>query len=518
MAKEYDVSAGKKRKKKKLKGKSGKTDLSQLAKEVRKRTLKQLAFEGMRDYAMEANLERAVPDLLDGLKPVHRRTLFQASRENSRSDPIGVKTARLIGAVTGRLHPHGESSVLGACETLWHQPTSPLSGKGNWGSLLDSAAAARYTHCTLSNYGWSFFDPDYIHKEVTPFVPNYDDTDMEPVSLPAMLPNVLLNGGSGIGVGLTTNIPTFTPESLIPLVVRLFKKEKLTIEDFEKALKFAHRWGGHMVKSKKNKTNFRQLMKYSDASIEFEADIDVDRNAKSITVRDWAPGANILTFVEKVRMLKQTADVYNTNGLEYVIEMRRDYNFNQFDHYVEQVQKLTRTRQSFNITVTHRTVKEVDGVYEYDTALLMCSVPELIMLWCKERLELEKRSLHFRVTRLQEQIDYSKLLIYTADKIKLIVPYFDKKDVRKLIMKKLKLTEAQVDTLMQLRLQQLTRLDQDVLKDKLKKQIKEMKQLVKWQKAPRKKIAGDLDAMMPLLKEDRVIRAKKTTEKLTLAA
>lgn len=516
--KEFDVTSSEKvrKKKKGKKGKGDKTDLSTLAAKIARRTLREIAYDGMKEYAMEVNLERSVPDLLDGLKPVQRRIAYMAHVENSRGDNIGIKTARLMGAVMGRLHPHAEASD--AAETMMHQATPLLTGDGNWGSLIDNAAAARYTHCTLSNYGWSFFDPNYIHKSVTAFVPNYDDTYEEPVCLPALLPNVLFNGTDiGVGVGVTTKIPMFTPESVIPLVVRLFKREKLTEDDFFKGLKFAHKWGGHMVPHKKNKEQLRQLLRSHSGSIEFESDLIVDRDKKRITVKDWAPGVDIIKWREKVLELKQTADVYNVQGLEYVVESRKDYNLNQFDEFVEKVQKLTRTRQAYKVMVTHRTVTEKDGVIDYENKLLACSIPECLMLWCKERLDLELRSLKYRVVKLQKEIDYSKLLIYAADKVDIIVPCLRKPNTKELLMKKLKLSEEQVDQILQLRLQQLTRLDQDALKDKLAKQKKEMKQLEKWQKAPRKKIATDIENMLPLIDKDRKTTRNRKEEKLELA-
>ena len=206
-----------------------------------------LAVFGTREmgiYAEEVNLSRAVPDLIDGLKPVQRRIMWAASLLGKDF----VKTARLVGDIIGRYHPHGDASVAGAITTIVQSNVPVISGKGNWGSLIDPAAAMRYTNCRLSNYGWSFFDPDYINKSVSSFVPNYDDTTVEPVSLPSLMPNVLLNGGDGIGVGTTTMLPTFTPESVAAVMTRLLSGEKLVALDFAKTLKYANRYGGKLVK------------------------------------------------------------------------------------------------------------------------------------------------------------------------------------------------------------------------------------------------------------------------------
>ncbi|HHN9420339.1 TPA: DNA gyrase subunit A, partial [Escherichia coli] len=237
-------------------------------------SLRDFSTRSMKTYGVTVNLDRSVPDLFDGLKPVHRRILWGASHHEKRF----IKSARVVGDVVGRYHPHGDIAAYDALVTLVNQSTPTMLGSGNWGSMVDGAAAARYTETKLSAYGHSFLNPDYIHKEVTTFVPNYDDSDIEPVTLPAMLPNVLLNGGEGIGVGITTSLPTFTPESVVAILQRMLKGEDLTPRDFAKTLKYSHKYGGQLVKSKENQKGWLSMFETSKGKVQFESMMNIDRD------------------------------------------------------------------------------------------------------------------------------------------------------------------------------------------------------------------------------------------------
>lgn len=477
-------------------------------------TMKHLVPQGLGDfgdinmgiYAEEVNLNRAVPDLIDGLKPVQRRIMWAASHLGKDF----IKTARLSGEVIGKYHPHGNASVDAAIVTIIQSNVPTISGKGNWGSLLDPAAASRYTNCTLSNYGWTFFRRFYIAKEVTSFVPNYDDSTIEPVSLPALLPNVLLNGGEGIGVRTTTCLPTFTAESVVAVMTRILKGEQLTPMDYAKTMKFSNVWGGKLVNSKENKQAWLALFTGSQSSVQFESNLIVDRDNKAIEIEDWPPGLNPRKFVEKVRGFKETDQVYNHKGaLGFRIEMRKDHNYNQFDAFVEKIQKATQVRRAFKINVTHRKSQINDGVVSFETKYLSLSVPELMTAWLRERLQVEKRSLQYRIKLQQEEIDYSKLLIYAASKLDIIFAALRAPDSKKYLVSKMKITEKQADQILELKVRQLSKLDQDKMKIQLAEQEKHLKQLNDWFAKPRAKIIADTQEVMDAIEKDRKFEEAK---------
>lgn len=472
-------------------------------------------MKALKLYADEVNLDRATPDLNDGLKPVMRRIAWAAS-----FSPKGqyVKTARVVGDVMGRFHPHGDSSISGACTTMVQACTPLMHGEGNWGNILAPAAAMRYTNIRLSHFGRTGFDPDYANKEVTSFVPNYDDKETEPVTIPFPLPVILFNGGEGIGYGAACNIPSFSPESVVDVLKRLLAGEKLQAADFAKAMKPEHRWGGEFVNTKENRTAWMQMFTSNKASVQYQSPLVVDELKKTIIISEWPSGLNPEKFVEWARSLPETQEVYTSKGSsEFTIVMKRGYNSVQFDAYLKKIQVKTRVKSSYNINVTSRRAVIVDGVVDYEVALLSLSVPKLVIAWLRSRLETESKALDYRIRKQDAAIAYSKLMIYAASKIDIIVKIVktSAKPAEDL-SSKLRITLDQANQILELKLRQLTRLDQDALKAKLKEQEKFLGQLNAWRKAPKKKVAADIDLAMEAIKADREYEHKARTQKLSL--
>lgn len=444
-------------------------------------------------YGTEVNLERAVPDIYDGLKPVQRRVLWGAYHQ-----PRGVfvKSARIVGDVIGKYHPHSDVGTYGAMVTMQQSPEPYVLGKGNWGTLVDPPAAHRYTNATLTEYGYSFFDKDYINKEVTDYVPNYDDKDIEPVTLPAQLPNVLINGATGIGWGITTNTPSFTRESVISALLSMLKGKKVSVKELAKTLKPKFKYGGRLVDSPANKENWLKLMSNNSAKIDYEAELTIDEAKKSIIVDNWPPGLHPVKFIDKVRALQGTKSAYNSKGtLTFTIECDRKYNLNQFKEYVNKVQKLTRTSETYKINVTRRTAKVDDGVVSYDNEFLSLSVGKLLVEWLKMRIALEKRSLEFRIRKLKERIAYSELLLYATSIRQVIFKSLEQKDSAAYMVKHSKLDLDQAKQILELKVRQLSRLDSLQIKEQMKQQKQELKQLQRWLKKPRNKVYEDLEKL-----------------------
>ncbi len=475
---------------------------------VRNQSLADFGSHAMGIYADEVNLGRAVPDLIDGLKPVQRRIMWAQSRLGKEF----VKTARVVGEVIGRYHPHGDVSVANAIVTMVQGTTPAILGTGGWGNLIDPASAMRYTNCALSEYGWTFFHSDYINKEVTSFVPNYDGTTVEPVSLPSLLPNVLMTGAEGIGVGTTTMLPTFTPESLATMVIRLLKGEKnLTAKDFADTLKIQTRWGGHLVKSKENRQAWMGMFEGDRASVQFESTLDVDRDHKAIAIDDWPPGINPIKFVEKVRGFDGVKKVYNDKGATgFRIEADRGINYAQFDKLVDKVQRATQVRRAFRVNVTHRQSSIDDGVVNFKTEYLSLSVPKLLVTWLRERLALETRSLEFRIRKQQAAIAYSNLLIFASKNLDIIFKGLRQADSKAYLVKHLKRTPDEVEQILELKVRQLSSLDQDAIKKKLKEQEALLSQLNTWLKKPRLKVIEDTESVLKAIVSDRKFEASKS--------
>ena len=196
------------------------------------------------DYAMSVIASRALPDVRDGLKPVQRRVLYSMVELNNGPDKPHRKSARIVGDTMGKYHPHGDSSIYGALVNMaqsWSMRYMLVDGHGNFGSVDgDEAAAMRYTEARLSKISMEMLAD--IYKDTVDFVPNFDDTEKEPVVLPSRFPNLLVNGGTGIAVGMATNIPPHNLREVISAVIKIIDNQveedrKTSIEEILQIIK-----------------------------------------------------------------------------------------------------------------------------------------------------------------------------------------------------------------------------------------------------------------------------------------
>ncbi len=455
----------------------------------------------MTEYAGKTNCDRAVPDFRDGFKPVHRRILYGAYSSPGRR--LKAKSAKLVGVVLGNFHPHGDTSAYGALVTLVDDNTPTFTGIGGWSDQVSGAAAMRYTECLLSPYGHSFFHPAYIAKEVTDFVPNYDRTTVEPLVLPAVLPNLLFNGAQGIGVGLSTNIPAFTPASVLGVMVDLLKGVKLTPNDFAKRLKFYEQWGGWVDTSKKEvREQIRNLMHNTSGAVDVSSVIEQDRAKKQVKILHFAHGINILPTVDK---LKQWDVVASVAGVEpapvtYLVQFKTSINYNEYDKAVERLTKMLTARQAYNITVTERLPLSKEGDVplgvsrdDYQVAFHKLTIPQLMVKWLQWRIKLEASALAFRIKVSRARIAFLKLMILAYDNLDVIMAALRKDDPKAHIMKGLKITDVQAEAILERKVRQLSKLNRQDLKNKLLAEQENLKSLKLKAENPRKEVLNFLE-------------------------
>jgi DNA gyrase/topoisomerase IV subunit A len=463
----------------------------------------------MKLYGEEVNTDRAVVDYRDGLKPVARRLIWSAYAI-ARVRP--VKAARIVGDTMGRYHPHGDLALYGALVTQVNAEVHTFNGDGNWGTLIDPPAAMRYPEAALSEYGRSFLHPHY--RPVMDMVSNYDKREKEPLCLPSLFPNVLMNSTIGIGVGTSAAIPSFTPPSLLKVMVRLLDGEKLTASDYAKSLEFFDPWGAKAVKSKANAASIKAFITSSKGSVTWTAPLKVDREKKRITMEAFAPNTRIETIpakapkkpkpglIDRIRMLPERPDVFSVNGgLGYVIQAKRTLNYPEFDKMVSTVERMLTKPVKYEINVTERNPSP--GPEEYKTAFFSLSVEKLIHKWLVYRIQLEKKSLVERVRVQKEHIDYTKLLIYAADKLDVIFKGLRTSDPDSFLVKHLRITPEQAKQILALRVRQLSKLDQDQLKLKLVELQKLLKDLERRTRSPKKEVRDFLDRCSSLFKLER---------------
>lgn len=449
-----------------------------------------IASQSMLRYGIEVNEGRSIPALQDGLKPVNRRILWAAAKTAKSK----TKTARLSGEVIGALHPHGDASVNSAITTLVNSPAPVLEGIGNWGTLVDSAAASRYTNVVLSRYGEQFLAKNYL--AVTPMTPNYDNREKEPIYLPALLPNILINDNMGIGLGVATRLPSFTPTSLLQVLIRMIDKENITAQDYAKTLKFFEPWGGTPVKSKQNTAAMVKLMEESGTTIEWESPLEVDREAKRMHISKFAPQLNLENFVQACNKLPGVDKVYSGAGLSFTVQVKRSVNFVEFDAIVLKVAKLARTKQKFSIYVSDR-VPTTEGKYEVKFHSL--SVPDLLLKWLKFRINLEKDSLGYQISQTEKEIRYLELLVHACNHLDIIFAALRKADPAAHISKGLKITPEDAKQILELRVRQLSKLDHDNLKSKLAEVKQKLASLSKKLKRPSQSVRAYFEACLACL-------------------
>lgn len=479
--------------------------------QINQESITEFGIAAMTRYATAVNLDRAIPELFDGLKPVQRRVAWAATRLGKNP----YKSAKLVGYVLGNFHPHGDGSVYSTMQTMVNSNISLLIGIGNWGSILDEAAAYRYTNCCLSQVGWSCFDPDYM--PVANMVPNFDDKDQEPVVIPVQLPFVLLNGGDGIGVGVTCKLPTFTLDSVKDVLIKLFSGEKMNHQKIANILKPEFHYGGHFSNTTENKKQWLQLMQTGRASIQYYAKLEVDEKKKEIEISEWPGTLNPEKFIQKVKTYSEVQRAYNSKGAQtFKIEVKRALSADAFAEFVKKIQKLATVNVSYRVNVTHREAKTEDGITTFDTKFLSLGISELILKWCKLRIELENKSLAYRIQKQQKAIDYSKLLIFACNNLDVIFKSLRDKDSEAYLVAHLGITKEQAKLILDLKVRQLSKLDQDALKATLKEQQAFMTQLKTWQKNPKPKIKEDILKAVALAAKDKIEINKQSESSYSL--
>ncbi|MBQ4558338.1 MAG: DNA gyrase subunit A [Clostridia bacterium] len=430
-------------------------------------------------YAMAVNVSRAIPDVRDGLKPVHRRILYTMGGElNLFNDKPFKKCARIVGDVMGKYHPHGDSAIYDALVRLAQDFTinAPLvEGHGNFGSVDgDSAAAMRYTEARLSKISNEMLST--IDKETVDFYPNFDDTLQQPVVLPARFPNLLVNGSDGIAVGMATNIPPHNLGEVIDGVVALIENSELDIEELMKyipAPDFPTR--GYILGMKGIKDAYRtgKGTFYIRARAEIEEYNNGTRSRIIIT--------EIPYQVNKAKLIMQIADMVKSKriegisdikeesdreGMRIVIEIKRDANAQVV---LNSLYKQTQLQISFGIIM----LALVNG------APKVCNLLEIVKHFLDFQKDIVIRETKFDLEKAEQKEHILAGLVIAQANIDEVIRQIkiseDKQDAIERLTKLFELSEKQAQAILDMRLQKLTGLEVE----KLKTDLQEVQELIK---------------------------------------
>ena len=425
------------------------------------------------DYAMSVIVSRALPDVRDGLKPVHRRVLFGMNEMGVRSNSSYKKSARIVGDVMGKYHPHGDSSVYDTMVRMaqeWSLRYLLVDGQGNFGSVDgDSPAAMRYTEARMKKISEDILSD--IDKETVDFQLNFDDTIMEPTVLPTRVPNLLINGASGIAVGMATNMAPHNLSEVIDGTISYIENSKIDIEELIQIIKapdFAT--GGTIYGYDGVREAF--LTGKGRVILRGKAIIENVKERECIIVSE------IPYMVNKADMIRKTADLINDgkiegistirdesdrNGMRIVYVLKRDAIPNIV---LNKLYKFTQLQSSFSIN----NVALVNGRPE------LLNLKQLIHHFVDHRHEVVVRRINFELKKAEQRAHILEGLIIASDNIDNVIDLIKKSsnadEARQKLEKKYKLSEIQAKAIIEMRLRQLTGLEQEKLREEYDELLK----------------------------------------------
>lgn len=442
------------------------------------RHIDEIANDNYYEYGLHTIEDRAIYCDIDGLKPVTRRSLWAAHKLGLRHNSPYVKSARVVGETMGIYHPHGDTSIYGAIVTAANAPIKMFDGDGNWGTMTDPPAAQRYTNVRLSKYSdLVFFDKFYL--PVADMVENYDGTTVEPLVLPSLMPNALLNGNFGIAPGVRTQTPTIVLNSLVRTIVKTFKSGGKCTPELCMDLEFTTEEGGVLRRVKETKAELKQFFKTGKGKFTFDSVYKLDgHNMRFIAYAPFANVETVLTKVENIKGVVSTRDDSNKKDIRpaYVITLQKSLKGAALDAVIKKVKEAFSSNVSFNVQVTKRFIdpNRSDG----GKKLTPSNIPNMINDWIAYRIDLEKRACTYWIGKRKKEIEYLDLMRLAVKNRRFIIQALDKKfddeQLAKYIAKGLKITVEQANLILDLKIRQLKALEDQVLVDKIKKLEKEI--------------------------------------------
>ena len=416
------------------------------------------------DYSMSVIVARALPDVRDGFKPVHRRILYgMLGIGNTSSNPY-KKCARVVGEVLGKYHPHGDSSVYGALVRMgqnWNMRYMLVDGQGNFGSVDgDSAAAMRYTECRLSKMGEHIMDD--LEKDTVDMTPNFDDTLLEPSVMPTKIPNLLVNGGNGIAVGMATNIPTHNLGEVIDGCCAYIDNPDIDVDglmEYIKAPDFptgAYIYGLTGVKQAYETGRGRIMMR---AKSEIESGDSHDKIVITeipygVNKADLVAGIADLVKEGKITGISNVNDESGRQGMRIVVDVKRDANANVI---LNKLYKMTAMQSSFSVNC----IALVKGRPR------LLTLKECVKYFVEHRHDVTIRRTKFDLKKAQERAHILEGLIIACDNIDEVVHIIraskTPSDAQRNLEKRFNLDEIQSKSIVDMRLSQLTGLRMDQL-------------------------------------------------------
>lgn len=461
-------------------------------------------------YAMAVIVTRALPDVRDGLKPVHRRILYSMSELGVTPDKPHRKSARIVGDVLGKYHPHGDSSVYDAMVRLAQDFSIRymlVDGQGNFGSVDgDGAAAMRYTEARLSKISLEMVRD--IEKETVDFYPNFDETLMQPAVMPSRFPNLLVNGSSGIAVGMATNIPPHNMGEVVDAVVHMIDNPDCTVDDLMQFVKGPDFPTGGVILGRRgiydayHEGRGRIIVR---AKSEIE---EMSANRQRIVVTEIPYMVNKARLIEKIAELvhektvegiSDIRDESDRSGMRIVIELKRDVNANIVLNYLY---KHTQLQETFGAIM----LALVDGTPK------ILSLRQIIHHYIEHQEDVIRRRTQYDLNKAEARSHILEGLLIALDNIDEVVRMIRASrtgaEAKASLMERYGLSERQAQAILDMRLQRLTGLE----RDKLEAEYAELQKMIAYYKA----VLADNLMLRGIIKDEILeVRAKYADERRT---
>ena len=446
--------------------------------------LKDTMEESYINYAMSVIASRALPDVRDGLKPVQRRILYSMSELNNTPDKPHRKCARIVGDTMGKYHPHGDSSIYGALVNMaqdWATRYPMVDGHGNFGSVDgDGAAAMRYTEARLSKISMEMLAD--INKDTVDFAPNFDETEKEPVVMPARYPNLLVNGTSGIAVGMATNIPPHNLREVVSAIVKIIDNiiEEDRDTDLEEILGIVKGpdfpTGAEILGTRGIDEAYRTGR--GKIRVRAVSNIETLPNGKSeIIVTEIPYMVNKARLIENIAALVRDkkidgitgiADHSNREGMRICIELRRDANANVI---LNQLYKHTQMQDTFGVIMLALVNNQPK----------VMNLLEMLTYYLQHQEEVVTRRTKYDLNKAQERSHILegllKALDYIDEVIHIIRASANAAEAKKNLMERFELSDAQAQAIVDMRLRALTGLEREKLENEYKELMARIEQL-----------------------------------------
>ncbi len=445
---------------------------------LERRTLENVMEDSFFRYSMSVIIDRALPDVRDGLKPVHRRVLYSMQQNNNRSGSKFVKSALIVGDVMGKYHPHGDTAIYDSMVRLaqpWSLRYPMIDGQGNFGSMDgDPAAAMRYTEARMQKIADEMLAD--IEKETVDFRDNYDGSRQEPAVLPAKVPNLLLNGQIGIAVGMATNIPPHNLGELVDASIELIDNEHATIEDLLKHVKGPDFPTGAVVYGG---APMKQAYQTGRGSVMMRAVADIVENKKGrhmIVVTEVPYGVNKATLIEKIAELVKDKKINGISDLRdesargkvrIVVELKKDAYPKKL---LNQLYKMTALQSSFNFNM----LALIDGIQPRTLGL-----HEMLSEFIKHRQQVVRRRTEFELRKARERahiLEGYKIALDNIDEVIRIIRGSKTSEIaQKNLITSFKLSEIQAQAILAMQLRRLVGLERQAIEDELNELLKAIK-------------------------------------------